>query len=45
MRFAYHNSARVGRRQTGARSVHETRPLNLMRARAGAERVTNVELF
>jgi low temperature requirement protein LtrA len=25
--------------------VHETRPLNLMRARAGAERVTNVELF
>ena len=25
--------------------MHETRPLNLMRARAGAERVTNVELF
>jgi low temperature requirement protein LtrA len=25
--------------------VHETKPRNLMRARAGAERVTNVELF
>jgi low temperature requirement protein LtrA len=25
--------------------VHETRPLNLMRARSGAERVTNIELF
>jgi low temperature requirement protein LtrA len=25
--------------------VREARPLNLMRARAGAERVTNIELF
>jgi low temperature requirement protein LtrA len=29
----------------GAGSVHEAKPRDLMRARAGAERVTNVELF
>jgi low temperature requirement protein LtrA len=33
------------RRQAGAGTVHQARPLNLMRARAGAERVTNIELF
>jgi low temperature requirement protein LtrA len=32
-------------RQAGAGSMHQARPLNLVRTRAGAERVTNIELF